>query len=246
MVEGIKLSQKADKTVEELKQLGNIKIPVFKKDVNYYQVDFENLLYHLESIFYADYGTTTFQQISQAILNNKTVFLNLNIDENNKAILHLNVLKSDTTDKYIFSTIFDDTVEKKLISCIVRDDDAWSTSVTSFSSLQNKKIKQTISAPNEATEWNPTIEVNNYVTLDNITSSMTSLIIKLSSIPDNTYMYEHSITFTTPETLGIVTFSVIDYYNNPIRWIGESPSLEANKTYEISVVNGIGVIGSVV
>ncbi len=58
MAEGIKLSQKADKTIEELKQLGDIKIPVFKKDVNYYQVDLESLLYYG--------GTTTVSEITES------------------------------------------------------------------------------------------------------------------------------------------------------------------------------------
>ena len=91
--------------------------------------------------------------------------------------------------------------------------------------------------------WTPTIGFNEYTFLENITSAMTSLIITCGEMPDNVYEYEFRFRFTTPAILGITTFQVKDSNGNPVTWIGTAPSLVGGKTYEVSVVKDLAIIG---
>ena len=93
------------------------------------------------------------------------------------------------------------------------------------------------------TEFAPVIQPNSYTTLTNIHSAITSLIIHCAALVDTKYAYIYQCKFTTPATLAITTFSILDADGVEVTWMGSAPSLKANKTYEISVVNGCAVIG---
>ena len=108
---------------------------------------------------------------------------------------------------------------------------------------ENKIINVTKLAPEGATSWAPIIAINEYTTLGNISSAMTSLVVSMDTLPDNDYYYEYKFKFTTPETLGITTFSVLAPSGSPVVWLGSAPSLTAGKTYEVSVVGNLAVFG---
>ena len=115
-----------------------------------------------------------------------------------------------------------------------------------LNACQDKNVNTTKSAPDGATSWSPTIVVNEYTTLGNISSSMTSLVISMGDLPDVWYSYEYKFKFTTPLTLGITTFSVLDSNGDSVTWLNSAPSLVANKTYEVSIIENLGIIaGSV-
>jgi hypothetical protein len=115
-----------------------------------------------------------------------------------------------------------------------------------LNTCEDKKVNVTKLAPDEATSWNPTINVNEYTTLENISSIMTSLVISMDNLPDSWYSYEYRFKFTTPSTLGITVFSVLDSNGDSVTWLNSAPSLVANKTYEVSIIGNLGIIaGSV-
>jgi hypothetical protein len=95
----------------------------------------------------------------------------------------------------------------------------------------------------EDISWAPTVAPEEFTVLGNITSSMTSLVINLSAPPDSVYCYEYNFRFTTPSVLGITTFSILDHNSTAVNWQGYAPSLLGGKTYEVSVVDGLAVIG---
>lgn len=92
------------------------------------------------------------------------------------------------------------------------------------------------------TEFAPSLQPNCYTTLDNIHSLVTSLIIGCAELPDTKYVYIFQCKFTTPATLGITTFSVLNFDGTSVTWMGTAPSLKASKTYEISILNKIAII----
>lgn len=110
-------------------------------------------------------------------------------------------------------------------------------------SLQAAAVITSKRAPDDAVTWTPTIGFNEYTFLENITSAMTSLIITCGEMPENVYEYEFMFRFTTPATLGITTFQVKDSNRQNVVWIGASPSLVGGKTYEVSVVKDLAIIG---
>jgi hypothetical protein len=109
--------------------------------------------------------------------------------------------------------------------------------------VQYKYMNVTKSVDDGATEWAPSIDVNEYTTLNNISSSMTSLIISMGDLPDSYYSYEYKFRFTTPSTLGLTTFSVLDFNGVAVKWLGSAPTLLGGKTYEVSVVGDLAIIG---
>lgn len=96
---------------------------------------------------------------------------------------------------------------------------------------------------NENVTWTPTVNPEEFTVLGNITSDMTSLVITLSAPPDSFCCYEYIFRFTTPSVLGITTFSIHDHNSTAVNWLGNTPSLLGGKTYEVSVVDGLAVIG---
>lgn len=96
---------------------------------------------------------------------------------------------------------------------------------------------------NENISWAPTVTTEEFTVLGNITSDMTSLVITLSAPPDSFYCYEYKFRFTTPSVLGITTFSILDHNSTAVNWLGNTPLLLGGKTYEVSVVDGLAVIG---
>ena len=111
---------------------------------------------------------------------------------------------------------------------------------------QDRCIETTQVAPTGATEWAPTINVNEFTHLTNISSDMTSLIITMGAIPDPLYYYEFRFNFETPSTLNLATFQVKDSNGTLVNWLGSAPSLVGGKTYEVSVAKNLAVIvGSV-
>lgn len=109
--------------------------------------------------------------------------------------------------------------------------------------VQDKAVITAKRAPDDAVTWTPTIGFNEYTFLENITSAMTSLIITCGEMPDNYYEYEFRFRFTTPATLGITTFQVKDSNRQNVVWLGTAPSLVGGKTYEVSVVKDLAIIG---
>jgi len=92
------------------------------------------------------------------------------------------------------------------------------------------------------TEFAPSIQPNSYTTLTNIHSAITSLIIHCATLVDTKYAYIYQCKFTTPATLAITTFSILDADGVAVTWMGSAPSLKASKTYEISILNKLAVI----
>ena len=95
----------------------------------------------------------------------------------------------------------------------------------------------------ENISWAPTIKTEEFTVLENITSDMTSLVITLSAPPDSIYCYEYSFRIITPAVSGITTFSILDHNGTAVNWLGYTPALVGGKTYEVSVVDGLAVIG---
>lgn len=54
ILQGVLLSRKETKTLKQLKDMGNVKVPVQKKDINYYQVALEEFLQEEAVTFYLD------------------------------------------------------------------------------------------------------------------------------------------------------------------------------------------------
>ena len=109
--------------------------------------------------------------------------------------------------------------------------------------VQDKSVMTIKRADDGAVSFAPTIGFNEYTWIENITSAMTSLIITCAAMPDNFYEYEFRFRFTTPETLGITTFQVKDSNRQNVVWIGTAPALVGGKTYEVSVVKDLAIIG---
>lgn len=66
-------------------------------------------------------------------------------------------------------------------------------------------------------------------------AGVSSLTITLAPADDNTRYNEYMFQFTTGATTPTVTFP------NGIKW-NAAPSIEANKTYQVSIVNNIALI----
>lgn len=105
----------------------------------------------------------------------------------------------------------------------------WDERITSISELTSlhKVIRDTSSL-------NVTVELLPNTTY--IYGTLSSLNITLAAIPNNTYEYEYRGKFVSGDTA--TTFT----YPEDITWIGGLSGLEANKTYEFSIVDKIGVI----
>lgn len=70
----------------------------------------------------------------------------------------------------------------------------------------------------------------------NTNSSLSSLTITLASASDSTILNEYFVEFTTRSSGTTV------YLPSTIKWAnGETPSFEAGKTYQISIVNNLGI-----
>ena len=71
----------------------------------------------------------------------------------------------------------------------------------------------------------------------NTSTSLSSLTIALGSVSDNTILNEYLVEFTTRSTGTTVNLP------SNIKWInGETPTFEASTTYQISIVNNLGVV----
>lgn len=71
----------------------------------------------------------------------------------------------------------------------------------------------------------------------NTNTSLSTLTITLGSITDNTILNEYLIEFTTRSAGTTVNLP------SNIKWInGETPTFEASTTYQISIVNNLGVV----
>lgn len=64
---------------------------------------------------------------------------------------------------------------------------------------------------------------------------VSSLNITLAAITDTSVLNEYMFEFTSGSTATTLTLP------NTIRWL-ETPSIEANKTYQCSIVNDIGIL----
>ena len=70
----------------------------------------------------------------------------------------------------------------------------------------------------------------------NTSTSLTSLTISLGNVTDNTIINEYFIEFTTSSNGTTISLP------NTIKWAnGEIPTFEANTTYQISIINNLGV-----
>lgn len=73
----------------------------------------------------------------------------------------------------------------------------------------------------------------------NVWGEVSSLSITLATPTDNTIMNEYMIQFTSGTTATTLTLPAT------IKWVQE-PSVEANATYQISIVNNLGVVAKFV
>lgn len=99
-----------------------------------------------------------------------------------------------------------------------------------------EKIKEYVDKKNnfnviESTESNIELQPNKMYKL----GEMSSLTITLASPTDSSIVNEYMISFDSGETATTLT------YPSEIVW-STSPSIEANKHYEISIVDGYGLI----
>lgn len=71
----------------------------------------------------------------------------------------------------------------------------------------------------------------------NTSTSLSSLSISLGSVSDNTILNEFFVEFTTRSAGTTVTLPA------NVKWVnGETPTFEAGCTYQISIVNNLGVV----
>ena len=71
----------------------------------------------------------------------------------------------------------------------------------------------------------------------NTRTSLSSLTITLGSISDNTILNEYFVEFTTRSSGTTVNLP------SNIKWAnGEAPTFEASTTYQISIINNLGVV----
>ena len=71
----------------------------------------------------------------------------------------------------------------------------------------------------------------------NTSTSLSSLSISLGSVSDNTILNEFFVEFTTRSSGTTVTLPA------SVKWVnGETPTFEAGCTYQISIVNNLGVV----
>lgn len=71
----------------------------------------------------------------------------------------------------------------------------------------------------------------------NTSTSLSSLTITLGSISDNTILNEYFVEFTTRSSGTTVNLP------SDIKWAnGETPTFEASTTYQISIINNLGVV----
>lgn len=73
----------------------------------------------------------------------------------------------------------------------------------------------------------------------NVWGEVSSLSITLATPTDNTIMNEYMIQFTSGTTATTLTLPAT------IKWVQE-PSIETNATYQISIVNNLGVVAKFV
>jgi hypothetical protein len=106
----------------------------------------------------------------------------------------------------------------------------------------DKVLFVTQNCADDVTSFSPSIEPNCYTTLGNIHSLITSLVINCVTPTDTKYAYSYKCKFTTPVTLGITAFSVLDDIGATVTWMGSAPSLKASKTYYISILNKLAII----
>lgn len=71
----------------------------------------------------------------------------------------------------------------------------------------------------------------------NTSTSLSSLTITLGSVSDDTILNEYLVEFTTRSTGTTVNLP------SGVKWLnGETPTFEASTTYQISIVNNLGVV----
>lgn len=71
----------------------------------------------------------------------------------------------------------------------------------------------------------------------NTSTSLSTLTISLGAITDNTILNEYLVEFTTRSTGTTVNLP------SSVKWVkGETPTFEAGSTYQISIVNNLGVV----
>jgi hypothetical protein len=86
-----------------------------------------------------------------------------------------------------------------------------------------------------ATSSSMTLSPNTYYR--NTSTSLSSLTIKLGSVSDSNILNEYFVEFTTRSTGTTVSLP------SGIKWAnGETPTFEAGTTYQISIVNNLGVV----
>lgn len=82
-----------------------------------------------------------------------------------------------------------------------------------------------------------TMNVSSNVYCRNTNTALSTLSISLSAVIDNTILNEYFVEFTTSNSGTAVSLP------STIRWAnGETPTFEASTTYQISIVNNLGVV----
>ena len=87
-----------------------------------------------------------------------------------------------------------------------------------------------------STSTSSTMSLSPNIYYRNTSTSLTSLTISLGNVTDNTIINEYFIEFTTSSNGTTISLP------NTIKWAnGEIPTFEANTTYQISIINNLGV-----
>lgn len=87
-----------------------------------------------------------------------------------------------------------------------------------------------------STSTSSTMSLSPNIYYRNTSTSLTSLSISLGNVTDNTIINEYFIEFTTSSNGTTISLP------NTIKWAnGEIPTFEANTTYQISIINNLGV-----
>ena len=101
-----------------------------------------------------------------------------------------------------------------------------------YSELNTKKNKVPVQNVS-GTSINMALQPNTFY----IFGEVTSMSLTLTPGSDSGYMDEYMFQFTSGSTATQVSLPT------SIKWLGSTPSVQANKVYQVSIVNNVGVVG---
>lgn len=199
-------------------------------------------------IFWATYGVTSYADITGALNKGKTVLVKRSVDNNTE--IYTYAYKSGA-NIHSFTYISGDTIYRVSVSS--DNGTTWIYTTTTLENVANKVTALSTSSTN--TEYPSAKGVydevhpepqnaipaggmlpNVFYNLGEISSDTTMSMANPVSGIYNEYMFQFSIGSTVPN---------ITWDSKITAWLwGQTPVIEANKSYEVSVVNGLAILAS--